>query len=260
MNFPAWCALWGGRAEAVSGSSLGRRRQTPDPQSREPMPEDLVSHRRRSPEDRRCCAELADWVGVTVGGDADHMHVGMHIDSGRVRVDDLEVPPPRRTGTGSDLSRDFLGWVGFLGSLVGFLGFSSGTTMDVSGSRMRGGETTKRRAPRGVSGTLEVSPTGSIPRRENPAGKSPMTRSKPLWATLRYGQGAPKGIRPRTRVTRPRSEGKRRSKPDLDRKFTGREGAAEGGMIGFAVLQACKPATGSQELRSSTVVLLTAVQ
>ena len=34
------------------------------------------------------------------------------------------------TGTGSDLARDFLGWAGVLGS-------SFGTTMDVSGSRMR---------------------------------------------------------------------------------------------------------------------------
>ena len=31
MNFPAWCALWGDRAEAVSGSSLGRHRQSPRP-------------------------------------------------------------------------------------------------------------------------------------------------------------------------------------------------------------------------------------
>ena len=31
MNFPAWRALWGDRAEAVSGSSLGRRRQPPRP-------------------------------------------------------------------------------------------------------------------------------------------------------------------------------------------------------------------------------------
>ena len=29
MNFPAWRALSGDRAEAVSGSSLGRRRQSP---------------------------------------------------------------------------------------------------------------------------------------------------------------------------------------------------------------------------------------
>ena len=81
-------------------------------------------------------AELADWVGVTVGGNADHMHVGMHIDSGRVRVDDLDAAAEAGTGTGSDLSRDFLGLAGLLG-LVGFLGSSFGTTMDVSGSRMR---------------------------------------------------------------------------------------------------------------------------
>ena len=35
-------------------------------------------------------AELPDGVGVAVGGDADHMHVGMNIDSGRVRVDEIE--------------------------------------------------------------------------------------------------------------------------------------------------------------------------
>ena len=29
MNCPAWCALWGDCAEAVSGSSVGRRRQSP---------------------------------------------------------------------------------------------------------------------------------------------------------------------------------------------------------------------------------------
>jgi hypothetical protein len=29
MNSPAWCALWGDRADAVSGSSLGRCRQSP---------------------------------------------------------------------------------------------------------------------------------------------------------------------------------------------------------------------------------------
>src|SRR5271166_3482967 len=51
-----------------------------------------------------------------------------------------------------------------------------------------GGETTRRREPRGVSGTLEVSPTGSIPRRENPAGKSPKIRSKPLGPRFATGK------------------------------------------------------------------------
>jgi hypothetical protein len=32
--------------------------------------------------------ELPDRVGVAVGGDADHVHVGMNVDTGRVRVDD----------------------------------------------------------------------------------------------------------------------------------------------------------------------------
>jgi hypothetical protein len=29
MNSPGWCAVWGDCAEAVSGSSVGRRRQSP---------------------------------------------------------------------------------------------------------------------------------------------------------------------------------------------------------------------------------------
>ena len=66
--------------------------------------------------------------------------------------------------------------------------FTYATTMDVSSSWMRVVETTRRREPRGVSGTLEVSPTGSIPRRENPAGKSPMTRSKPLGPSFASGK------------------------------------------------------------------------
>src|SRR5208337_4365818 len=45
----------------------------------------------------------------------------------------------------------------------------------------------QRSEPRGVSGTLKVSPTGSIPHREKPAGKSPMTRSKPLGPSFASG-------------------------------------------------------------------------
>ena len=75
-------------------------------------------------------AELADWVGVAVGGDADHMHVGMHIDSGRVRVDDVQRRRRNGDGDGKRPRARFLGWAGVLGS-------SFWTTMDVSGSRMR---------------------------------------------------------------------------------------------------------------------------
>ena len=138
-------------------------------------------------------AELADRVGVAVGGDADHMHVGMHIDSGRVRVDDMQRRRRNGDGDGKRPRADFLGWAGVLG-LVGLLGWagvlgsSFGTTMDVSGSRMRVLKQQGNAQPRGVSGTLEVSPTGSIPRRENPAGKSPMTRSKPLGPSFASGR------------------------------------------------------------------------
>ena len=95
--------------------------------------------------------------------------------------------------------------------------------------------TTRRREPRGVSGTLEVSPTGSIPRRENPAWQVANDKVEASRAKLRFGQEAPKGIRPLTRVTRPRCRDKHRSRTRSPKpKFTGREGAAEGGTIGFA--------------------------
>src|SRR5271157_795033 len=78
-----------------------------------------------------------------------------------------------------------------------------------------GGETTRRREPRGVSETFEVSPTGSIPRREDPTWQVTKDKVEASRAKLRYGQGAPEGIRPRTRVARHQSEGKQRAKQDL---------------------------------------------
>ena len=74
--------------------------------------------------------ELADWVGITVRRDADHMHVGMNVDSGRVRIDDIEPAAEAGTGTGNDRSLDLPGLAGFFGSWFG-------TTMDVSGWTIR---------------------------------------------------------------------------------------------------------------------------
>ena len=59
------------------------------------------------------------------------MHVGMDIDSGRVWVDNSERRRRGGDGDGKRPARDFLGSAGFLG-LLGFLGSSLGTTMDVS--------------------------------------------------------------------------------------------------------------------------------
>src|SRR5271157_4693224 len=70
------------------------------------------------------------------------------------------------------------------------------------------GETTRRREPREVSGTLEVSPTGSIPRRENPAWQVASDKVEASRAKVHVGQEAPKGIRPLTCVTRPQSREK----------------------------------------------------
>ena len=63
-----------------------------------------------------------------------------------------------------------------------------------------GGETTRRREPRGVSGTLEVSPTGSIPHRENPARQVANDKVEASRAMLSVGLEAPECVRPRTRV------------------------------------------------------------
>jgi len=79
-------------------------------------------------------AELPDWFGVTIGGDADHMHVGMNIDSGRVRVDEFER---RGRGGDGDGERPCMRVVG-LGpaSCVASSALGLGLTMDVSCSRM----------------------------------------------------------------------------------------------------------------------------
>ena len=57
-----------------------------------------------------------------------------------------------------------------------------------------------RREPRGVSGTLEVSPTGSIPRRENPAWQVTNDKVEASRAMLLVGQEAPECVRPLTPV------------------------------------------------------------
>ena len=64
-----------------------------------------------------------------------------------------------------------------------------------------GGETTRGRVPRGVSETFEVSPTGSIPRRENPAWQVANDKVEASRAMLPCGQEAPEEKRPLTRGT-----------------------------------------------------------
>ena len=90
------------------------------------------------------------------------------------------------TGTGSDLSRDFLGLAGLLG-LVGFLGSSFGTTMDVSGSRMRVSKPQSAASEEGYRGRWKF-PNGINTTPGKPGGKSPMTRSKPLGPSFASGK------------------------------------------------------------------------
>ena len=66
-------------------------------------------------------------------------------------------------------------------------------------------------------------------------GKSPKTRSKPLGPSFAAGKKHQRQNGRGHASPDPSSEGKRRSEPGLpEPKFTGREGAAEGGTIGFA--------------------------
>ena len=55
--------------------------------------------------------------------------------------------------------------------------------------------------PRGVSETFEVSPTGSIPRRENPAWQVANDKVEASRAMLPCGHEAPEEKRPLTRGT-----------------------------------------------------------
>ena len=131
-------------------------------------------------------AELADRVGVAVRRDADHMHVGMDVDSGRVRVDDMERR--RRSGDGdrkrplrrlAGLGRLLWAWLAsWLCWLLRLFVWDDHGCLQLDGCGSC--KEQECRVPRGVSGTFEVSPTGSIPRGKTRHGKSPMTRSKPL--------------------------------------------------------------------------------
>ena len=143
-------------------------------------------------------AELPDWFGVTIGGDADHMHVGMNVDSGRVRVDELERRRRGRDGDGSDLACESLGLARVL---RGFFGSWFGTTMDVSCSRMGVEKQEGAASQEGYRGRLKSPQRDQYHAGRTWRGKSPMTRSKPLgpcWLTGKKHQ---------------RVEGRRRASP-----------------------------------------------
>src|SRR5271157_2061714 len=94
----------------------------------------------------------------------------------------------------------------------------------------------------GYRGRLEVSPTGSIPCRENPAWQVTKDKVEASRAMLCCGLGAPKGIRPRTRVTRPQSEGKQREEQDLPTQSSrAARGPPKAARYVSLALQACEP-------------------
>src|SRR5262245_32823131 len=131
----------------------------------------------------------------------------------------------------------FLGFFGFLGSS----GTSWGTTMDLSGWGGHRSVTTRRRAPRGVAGTLRVSPTGSIPWRVAPPWQVTNDKVEPPRARLRCGQDAPEEKRPLTRDAGDQGRGAPRSEPEgNEQQFTGRQGAAAGGSTASLARQACR--------------------
>src|SRR5271165_830043 len=97
------------------------------------------------------------------------------------------------TGTGSERSRDFLGLAGFLGfagvlDLVGFLGSSFGTTMDLSGSRMRVLKEQGAACQEGYRGRLKSPQRDQYHDGRTRHGKSPKKRSKPLGPSFAAGK------------------------------------------------------------------------
>ena len=183
-------------------------------------------------------AELADRLGVAVGRDADHVHIGMDVDAGGVGVDDL-----KRGRRGGDREADravgrpgrrlrllrlprslrLLRFPRLLGLIVG----NDHGSLRLGRTRC---VTTRRRAPRGVAGTLRVSPTGSIPWRVAPAWQVTNDKVEPPRARLRCGQDAPEEKRPLTRDAGDQGKGAPRSEPEgNEQQFTGRQGAAAGG-------------------------------
>ena len=133
-------------------------------------------------------AELADRVGVTVGGDADHMHVGMHIDSGRVRVDDLRAPPPRR-GRGQEVTSHVTSRA-WLASWAWWASWALrlGRPWDVSGSRMRVSKPQGAASQEGYRGRWKSPQRNQYHAGKTRHGKSPMTRSKPLGPSFASGK------------------------------------------------------------------------
>jgi hypothetical protein len=80
---------------------------------------------------------------------------------------------------------------------------------------------------------LVVSPTGSIPRRENPEWQVTNDKVEASRAMLLVRQEAPEYIRPLTHVAGWQSRDKKREEPDpAQPEFTGREGAANRGSMG----------------------------
>jgi len=101
-------------------------------------------------------AEPADRVGVAVGRDADHMHVGMYINSSRVRVDDFQW---RRRGGHGDTERPLrllpgLGWLPDLGWLLRLFVWNDHGMSPVFSWRMR--KVKNNQAPRAKRGIGDV--------------------------------------------------------------------------------------------------------
>ena len=73
-----------------------------------------------------------------------------------------------------------------------------------------------------------------FPTRENPARQVANDKVEASRAMLSVGLEAPQRVRPRTRVAVQQHKDKQRQEPDPPQpKFTGREGAANSGSMGF---------------------------
>ena len=173
------------------------------------------------------------------------MHVGMDVDPGRVQVDVLQRG---RRGGDTDGKRPVtrfagLSWLPWPGWLLRLFVWDDHGRLRLEDA---GCVRTRCRAPRGVSGTFEVSPTGSIPRRENPAWQVTKDKVEASRAMLIRGQKAPGEIRPQTRDTRAQSRGKQQRGPDSRSQVHGPRGRRRRRLDGF-IRRCAAPSPGGSD-------------
>jgi hypothetical protein len=163
--------------------------------------------------------------GPTIGRDADHVHVGMHVNAGRMGVENgqhgrfLAGRPRRTLGRRLGLGCIRLGRFGFgrrTLALAHGVGYLDGRRAKTAGVGQEGNR------------SIAVSPTGSTHRTKSMRVAN--DRVAASRARLTYGHEAPGFERPRT-LARCSTLKQNTNRENPRPKFTGRRGAARGAEV-----------------------------